>query len=141
MRDCLTIEVDAPLPGLRVAWMLDRLTAGRAAYDLCRQRAGVRGQGLNAWAYAKGVHFDFINLGKTTQNGLLESFKGKFRDECLNQHWFTSLAQAQRLVSALGSVSPYVFAAQLRPDGKHSHYDWYHNRGRPSSPLCYHSMD
>jgi putative transposase len=58
------------------------------------------GQVLDAWAYRHGVHLDFIDPGKPMQNGFLESFNGKFRDECLNQHWFVSLAQARQISAA-----------------------------------------
>lgn len=85
------------------------------------------GQALDAWVHANGVRLDFIEPGKPTQNGLLESFNGKFRDECLHQHWFHDLADARRIVetwriddnherphSALGDQSPAGFAARLR---------------------------
>jgi putative transposase len=84
------------------------------------------GQLLDAWAYAHGVTLDFIEPGKPTQNGYLESFNGKFRDECLNLHWFASLAQArvsiqtwkeeynhERPHSALQHLAPAVFAQAL----------------------------
>ena len=53
---------------------------------------------LDAWAYAHHVTLDFIDPGKPMQNGYLESFNGKFRDECLNAHWFRSLADARRII-------------------------------------------
>lgn len=127
-RECLAIEVDTSLPGLRVTWVLDRLTAGWGVPHTIRVDNGPEfaGKVLDAWAYAKGVHLDFIDPGKPTQNGLLESLDGKFRDECLNGHWFRDLSEAQRLIeawrtdyneerpySALGNVPPRVFAMQL----------------------------
>jgi len=127
-RECLAIEVDTSLPGLRVTQVLDRLTAGWGVPHTIRVDNGPEfaGKVLDAWAYAKGVHLDFIDPGKPTQNGLLESFNGKFRDECLNGHWFRDLSKARRLIeawridyneerphSALGNVPPRVFAMQL----------------------------
>lgn len=66
---------------------------------------------------------DFIEPGKPTQNAYLESFNGKFRDECLNTHWFVSLAQARQVIgvwkedyntqrphSALNQLSPAIYA-------------------------------
>lgn len=49
---------------------------------------------LDLWAYAKGVTLDFSRLGKPTDNAFIEAFDGKFRTECLNTHWFLSLADA-----------------------------------------------
>jgi len=58
------------------------------------------GQVLDAWAYAHGVTLDFIEPGKPTQNAHIESFNGKFRDECLDLHWFGSLAHARAVIHA-----------------------------------------
>jgi len=92
-RECLAIEVDTSLPGLRVARVLDRLIAGHGTPHTIRVDNGPEfaGKVLDAWAYTKEVHLDFIDPGKPTQNGLLESLDGKFRDECLNGHWFRTL--------------------------------------------------
>jgi putative transposase len=56
------------------------------------------GQALDVWAYARSVTLDFIEPGRPMQNGDLESFNGKFRDECLTIHWFRSLAKARRTI-------------------------------------------
>jgi len=127
-RECLAIEVDTSLPGRRVTRVLDRVGVERGVPQMIRMDNGPEftGQALDAWADAKGVRLDFTEPGKPTQNGLVESFNGKFRDECLNQHWFLDLADARRIVeswrvdynqerphSALGYQSPAVFAAQL----------------------------
>lgn len=61
------------------------------------------GRALDAWAYAHQVMLDFIEPGKPTQIGQVESFNGKFRDECLmclNLHWFTSLHHARQIIAA-----------------------------------------
>ena len=58
------------------------------------------GQVLDAWAYLHGVTLDFIEPGKPTQNAHIESFNGKFRDECLDLHWFGSLAHARAVIHA-----------------------------------------
>ena len=55
---------------------------------------------LEAWAYAHGVELRFIRPGKPIENAYVESFKGKFRDECLNEHWFVSLADAKAIIEA-----------------------------------------
>lgn len=127
-RECLAIAVDTSLPGRRVTRVLDRLEVERGVPRMIRMDNGPEftGQVLDAWAEAKGVRLDFIEPGRPTQNGLLESFNGKFRDECLNQHWFLDLADARRIVerwrvdynqerphSALGYQPPAAFAAHL----------------------------
>lgn len=55
---------------------------------------------MDAWAAQHGVHLHFIQLGKPTQNVFIESFNGKFRDECLNQHWSVMLQEAQLVIEA-----------------------------------------
>jgi hypothetical protein len=80
------------------------------------------GRALDAWAYAQGIRLHFIEPGKPNQNAYVESFNGRFRDECLNEHWFLSLAQTRQIVeawrldynavrphSSLGNVSPTEF--------------------------------
>ena len=80
---------------------------------------------LAGWAEDHGVHLDFIEPGKPTQNALIESFNGKFRDYCLNLHWFASLADAREKIESwrnhynhvrphrsLGKKPPAVFARE-----------------------------
>ena len=50
---------------------------------------------LDLWAYQKGVALDFSRPGKPTDNAFIESFNGKFRQECLNTHWFMNLDDAR----------------------------------------------
>jgi putative transposase len=57
-------------------------------------------QAVDAWAYAHGVTLHHIQPGKPTQNAYVESFNGKLRDECLNQHWWRSLREAQLVIEA-----------------------------------------
>lgn len=56
------------------------------------------GRTLDAWAYARGVTLRFIQPGKPIENAYVESFNGKFRAECLNAHWFVSLADAKATI-------------------------------------------
>ncbi len=58
------------------------------------------GRTLDAWAYAHGVTLRFIRPGKPIENAYVESFNGKFRDECLNEHWFLSVADAKSTIEA-----------------------------------------
>jgi putative transposase len=125
-RECLAIEVDRSLPGARVVRVLDRLHArcGVPAIIVVDNGPEFVGRALDAWTYAHGVTLRFIRPGKPIENAYIESFNGKFRDECLNEHWFQSVAEAQQLIelwrhdynevrphSALGNVPPEVFAA------------------------------
>ncbi len=85
----------------------------------------LRGRALDGWAHDHGVQLYFIDPGKPTQNAYIESFNGRFREECLNLHWFTTLAEAQRIIenwridynerrphSSLKYRTPQEFAAQ-----------------------------
>ena len=78
---------------------------------------------LDLWAYLNGVQLDFSRPRKPTDNAVIESFNGKFREECLNQNWFLSLEEAKYKIelwrrecnevrphSALGSLAPSEFA-------------------------------
>ena len=100
-RECLAIEVDTSLPGQRVVRVLDRLVERHGAPQRIALDNGPEftGQALDTWAYQHGVTLDFIDPGKPMQNGHLESFNGKIRDECLNVHWFRSLADARHLIA------------------------------------------
>lgn len=55
---------------------------------------------LGKWAYENGVEIDFSRFGKPTDNARNESFTGRFRQECLNAHWFLSLEDARRKIEA-----------------------------------------
>ncbi len=53
---------------------------------------------MDQWAYANGVKLDFSRPGTPTDNAYIESFNGRLRDECLNQHWFVSMEEASLLI-------------------------------------------
>jgi putative transposase len=93
------IEVDTSLPGKRVVPLLDQLILWHGAPKRITLDNGPEctRQVLDVWAYEHNVALDFIDPGRPMQNGYLESVTGKFRDECLNVHWFRSLADARRL--------------------------------------------
>ena len=59
-----------------------------------RQRTEFVSAAMDLWAYTNGVVLDFSRRGKPTDNAAIESFNGRFRDECLNVHWFESLEDA-----------------------------------------------
>jgi putative transposase len=108
-RECLAIEVDTSLPGQRVTRVLDQLVATYGAPKQITIDNGPEcaGQLLDAWAYAHGVTRDFIEPGKPTQNGYLESCNGKFRDECLTVHGLLQFSAGQSQDPDLeGGVQP-----------------------------------
>lgn len=127
-REALAIEVDTSLSGVRVAGVLDRLTEERGAIpDVIVLDNGpeLTSRALDQWAYERGVRLHFIDPGKPQQNGFIESFNGKLRDECLNEHWFLSLADARRIIehwridynrnrphSSLGNLTPEEFRTE-----------------------------
>jgi putative transposase len=125
-RECLAIEVDTSLPGARVTRVLDQLHEQRGLPELLIMDNGPEftGKALDSWAYHHGVRLHFIDPGKPIQNAYVESFNGKFRDECLDQPWFVNLADARRTIeswrhdynhvrphSALGHQPPALFAS------------------------------
>jgi putative transposase len=128
-RESLAIEVDTSLPGVRVARVLDRVIAVRGAKpDEIRLDNGpeLTSRALDQWAYERGVQLRFIEPGKPVQNAYIESFNGRLRDECLNEHWFLTLAHAREIIeewrtdynqrrphSALGNLTPLEFARVL----------------------------
>jgi len=128
-RECLALEVDTSLTGQRVVAVLMRLAETRGLPESITVDHGpeFEGQALDAWAYTVGVRLAFIRPGKPIENAYIESFNGRFRDECLNEHWFVTMAQARRIIeswrieynterphSSLGNLTPAAFAADAR---------------------------
>jgi len=126
-RECPVIEADTSLPGTRVVRVLERLseTRGLPKTIVVDNGPELISKALDEWAYRNGVRLHFIEPGKPVQNAFVESFNGKFRDECLNEHWFTSLADARRIIedwridyntsrphSSLGYLTPVEYARQ-----------------------------
>ena len=130
-RECLAIEVDTSITGLRVQGVLERLADTRGLPKSITVDNGPEfdGQVLDKWAYRSSVHLSFIRPGKPNENAYIESFNGKFRDECLNEHWFISLAHARSVIeawrieynterphSSLGNLTPEEFARTIGED-------------------------
>jgi putative transposase len=126
-RECLAIEVDHSLSGHRVVRVLDRIAESRPLPAVIVMDNGpeLSGRALDLWAYARGVRLHFIRPGKPVDNAFVESFNGKFGDECLNENWFQDLEDARTKIdawrhdyndvrphSALGNRTPTEFAAQ-----------------------------
>jgi putative transposase len=101
-RECLAIEVDTSLSGLRVARVLQRLIDLRGLPGLIVSDNGSEftSKALDSWAYQRDVGLHFIRPGKPVENAYIESFNGKLRDECLNENWFTDLEDARSKIEA-----------------------------------------
>jgi putative transposase len=127
-REALWIELDTSLPGLRVVQVLGRVEQERGLPEAIQVDNGPEfiSRVVDQWAYANGVALHFIDPGKPVQNAFIESFNGKFRDECLNQNWYTSLEDARRIIeawrvdyntvrphSSLGYQAPEEYAAAV----------------------------
>lgn len=99
-RRCLGIEIDTSLNSQRVVRVMEELTESFGLPQLLQIDNGpdFRGKKLDVWAKKKGVMLHFIDPGKPTQNGHIKSFNGRFREERLNQEWFSSLREARVLI-------------------------------------------
>lgn len=121
-RECLAIEVDFSLPGARVVRVLDGLAVTRGLPETITIDNGPEfaGKALDEWAYEKGVTLQFIRPGKPIENAYIESFNGKFRDECLNTHVFKNLLHARALIGAwrddYNQVRPHTALGLLSPE-------------------------
>ena len=108
--------------------ILDRLAVQRGLPQAIRTDNGKEfcGRAMLTWAHERGVRLFLIQPGKPNQNAYVESFNGRLRDECLNEHWFTSLAHARVVIrtwarqyneerpkKALGGLTPAAYARQL----------------------------
>lgn len=96
-RECLAIEVDFSLPSTRVVRVLNKLIWTYRLPESLRVDNGPEfiSKALDLWASQHGVKLDFIQPGKPMQNGHVESFNGRFREECLSQNHFPTLARAR----------------------------------------------
>jgi putative transposase len=102
-RESLVIEVDTSISGERVARVLDRVIGTRGAQPeeiVMDNGPELTSRALDQWAYERGIRLRFIAPGKPVQNCYIESFNGRLRDECLNQHWFRNLTDARTIVEA-----------------------------------------
>jgi putative transposase len=128
-RECLAIEVDTSLSGVRVARVLDAIGTVRGYPQTIVMDNGTEltGIAMACWARDRRVRLHFIDPGKPTQNAYIESFNGRFRDECLNENEFRSLAHARMIIEdwrrdynefrphkSLGNRTPEEFVRELQ---------------------------
>ena len=125
-RECLTLHADTALSGDKVAAALDNVVVLRGAPKSITVDNGTEfaSKAMDLWAYSNGVHLDFIRPGRPVENGYIESFNGRLRDECLNVEIFFTLVDARHKLalwlhdynnhrphSALADRTPAEFAA------------------------------
>ena len=126
-RESQAIEADQGITGKQVVQVLEQISEKRGLPDRIFLDNGTEfvSKALDRWAYEHGVTMDFSRPGKPTDNALIESFNGSFRDECLNTHWFLSLDDARQKIeqwrrdynryrphSSLGNKTPEEFVQE-----------------------------
>jgi len=156
-RKCHLIEADTSINGTRVCRALSEASQreGLPEFIIIDNGPEFIGNALDGWAYERGVKLHFITPGKPFENAYIESFNGRFRDECLNEHWFMCLDDARRIIedwridyncerprSSLGYLTPEEFIQKEREKSStaiavdplpinagNSNYLWYNKRG------------
>jgi putative transposase len=138
-REALRIEPGRSIGGRIVTEMLDQAVEIHGKPNVITLDNGPEftSNAVHEWAYKNGVYLDFIEPGKPTQNAFRESFNGRFRDECLNQHLFFSVEEARRIMtdwqedynkirphSSLNYQTPYEFRQNFE------------NNACQQTPLC-----
>lgn len=100
-RVCVAQLVDTSISGHRTVRLLDDLAETRGLPNALNLDNGPEftSKALFFWSQRTGVKLQFIQPGKPTQNAFVESFNGRFRDSCLNQHWFKDLDDAKRIIA------------------------------------------
>jgi len=127
-RECVCLEAAQRFPAEAVTCALDQAMAryGQPKVITCDNGTEFTSNHFDQWAYKRGIELDFIAPGRPMDNGFIESFNGKLRDECLNMHWFENLTEARKLIeqwrfeynemrphSSLGNRAPAVYVAEL----------------------------
>jgi putative transposase len=126
--ESVMIKPERAISGLAVTRLLDELAITRGLPEVIRTDNGKEfcGHAMRTWAHHHNVTLRLIEPGKPNQNAYIESFNGRFRDECLNEHWFLNLKHAQAIIEswrreyneerpkkALGGLTPTAYAKQL----------------------------
>lgn len=135
-KECLTINIAFGIAGVQVKRFLNSIALFRGYPATIRTDQGSEFtcRALDHWAFEHGVKLRLIQPGKPAQNGFIESFNGRFRDECLNEHWFSDILHARKTIndwrqdynecsqhSAVNYQTPSEFAARrrnLKDEGK-----------------------
>jgi putative transposase len=100
-RQCLALDASARIRGIDVVTTLERITRDHGFPKRIKVDNGPEfiSKDLDRWAYWNHVELDFSRPGKPSDNALVEAFNSRFRQECLNQHWFLSLEDAKTKLS------------------------------------------
>jgi putative transposase len=119
--ELVAIEVERAISGHGVVRILERLAIQRGLPEVT-----CSGKAMLKWAQARGVVLRLVEPGKPNQNAYVESFNGRLSDECLNEHWFTSLLHARTVIetwrreyneerpkNVLGGLTPEAYARTL----------------------------
>ena len=121
-RECVAIEVDTGITGERVIRTLGWLKETRGLPGMLVMDNGPEftSKAMLKWSKPAGVKLHFIDPGRPVQNAFIESFNGKLRDECLNQHWFVSLEEARRIIKSwrmdYNTTRPHSSLGYMTPD-------------------------
>ena len=123
-RECVLLHADFSIPGQSVTQQLNHLKELPKIFNI-DNGSEFTGKAMDTWAFEKEIKLDFIRPGKPNENAFIESFNGKFRNECLNENWFVSLEEVRRTIeewridynenrphSSLGGLTPKEFADQ-----------------------------
>jgi putative transposase len=127
--ESVLLRPERAISGMMVTRMLDELAISRGLPKIIRTDNGKEfcGRAMLTWAHRNDVTLRLIEPGKPNQNAFIESFNGRFRDECLNEHWFLNLEHAKVIIAAwqkeyneerpkkaLDGLTPAAYAKQLR---------------------------
>lgn len=127
-RECIALHASFSIPGAEVIRVLQKVVDERGMPESFSIDNGSEftGKAMDQWAHDRGIKLDFIRPGKPQENGFIESFNGKLRDECLNENWFLSLEDVRRTIeewridyneerphSSLGDLSPKEYANKM----------------------------
>ena len=119
--ECVSIAVDWGISGQYVTRLLDQAAIFRGYPQAVRTDNGPEftSRAFMAWASTHGIRHILIEPGRPMQNGYIESFNGKFRDECLNEQWFQTLSQARTTIAAwrqdYNEIRPHSSCQRMAP--------------------------
>jgi putative transposase len=126
-REAIVQHVDFSISGVRLVRIFESLQRTRVLPKqiVCDNGTEFTSKAFRRWAQENHIEIHYIDKGKPTQNAFVESFNGKFRDECLNEEWFESLSSARTIIetwriefnserphSSLQGLTPYEFIAR-----------------------------
>jgi putative transposase len=121
-RECLALVADRALSGHKVALALSQIVAERGTPESITADNGSEfaGRAMDAWSYQHGVRLEFIRPGRPVENGYIESFNGRLRDECLNVETFLDLTDVrdklERWRQDYNQVRPHSALADRSPE-------------------------